>query len=116
MIAEEIMACKDRIHRLLAKPDVFSEEDTQRAHIFLDILSVFQVEIACELKAWDRVLEVVKVISPPLLLASKSFQFLKYCSALVGRISCAKRSIGSVGVNYRYSGIPLRVLGPRPPR
>ncbi|PIL30839.1 hypothetical protein GSI_07007 [Ganoderma sinense ZZ0214-1] len=39
--------------------DALGEEDIQRAHSFLNILSVFEAEIACQNKSWRRVLEVI---------------------------------------------------------
>ncbi|KAI0762520.1 meiosis protein SPO22/ZIP4 like-domain-containing protein [Fomes fomentarius] len=58
--AQEIIACKDRIQKVLAQTDVLGEEDVQRAHSFLNVLSVFETEIACQLKTWSRILEVIQ--------------------------------------------------------
>ncbi|KAI0735751.1 meiosis protein SPO22/ZIP4 like-domain-containing protein [Earliella scabrosa] len=59
-VAEEIIACKDRIQKVLSKAGALGEEDVQRAHSFLNVLSVFETEIACQLKTWSRILEVIE--------------------------------------------------------
>lgn len=41
--------------------DALGEEDIQRAHSFLNVLSVFETEIACQSKTWNRILEVIDV-------------------------------------------------------
>ncbi|KAI0719068.1 meiosis protein SPO22/ZIP4 like-domain-containing protein [Cerioporus squamosus] len=59
-IAQEIVACKDRIQKVSSTTGALSEEDVRRAHSFLNILSVFETEIACQLKTWSRILEVIE--------------------------------------------------------
>ncbi|RPD58497.1 hypothetical protein L227DRAFT_189115 [Lentinus tigrinus ALCF2SS1-6] len=59
-VAQEIVACKDRIQKVLAKAGALGEEDILRAHSFLNVLSVFETEIACQLKTWGRILEVIE--------------------------------------------------------
>lgn len=64
-VAKEITSCKDRIQRIMQKTGVFGEEDVRRARSFLNVLSVFETEIACQSKTWSRVLDVIQVMIPP---------------------------------------------------
>ena len=64
-VAQEIVASKDRIQKVLAKAGALGEEDVPRAHSFLNVLSVFATEIACQLKTWGRILEVIEVKHSP---------------------------------------------------
>ena len=50
---------------MLSKAGALGEEDVQRAHSFLNVLSVFETEIACQLKTWCRILEVIEVKPHP---------------------------------------------------
>lgn len=50
--------------------DALGEEDIQRAHSLLNILFVFEAEIACQNKSWGRILEVIDV-SPRLICMTK---------------------------------------------
>ena len=60
-VAQEIIACKLRIQNVLLETDALGEEDVQRAYSFLNVLAVFETEIACQLKHWERILEVIEV-------------------------------------------------------
>ncbi|TFK82959.1 hypothetical protein K466DRAFT_577952 [Polyporus arcularius HHB13444] len=59
-VAQEVVACKNRIQKVFSTTGALGEEDVRRAHSFLNILSVFETEIACQLKTWSRVLEVIE--------------------------------------------------------
>ncbi len=61
VVAQEVVACKNRIQKVFSTTGALGEEDVRRAHSFLNILSVFETEIACQLKTWSRVLEVIEV-------------------------------------------------------
>ena len=54
MVVDEIIACKNRIQKVLGKADALGEEDVERAHSFLNVLTVFETEIACQLKTWSE--------------------------------------------------------------
>ncbi|KAI1789167.1 meiosis protein SPO22/ZIP4 like-domain-containing protein [Ganoderma leucocontextum] len=58
-IAKDIIESKDRIQKVMGTMDALGEEDLQRAHSFLNVLSVFETEIACQNKSWGRILEVI---------------------------------------------------------
>ena len=55
------MMSKDRIQKALGTVDALTEEEIQRAHSFLNVLSVFEAEIACHTKSWSRISEIVEV-------------------------------------------------------
>ncbi|KAI0757464.1 meiosis protein SPO22/ZIP4 like-domain-containing protein [Daedaleopsis nitida] len=59
-IAKEIIACKNQIQKVLAMAGALAEEEVQRAHSFLNVLSVFETEIACHLRNWGHIPEVIE--------------------------------------------------------
>ncbi|KAI0761631.1 meiosis protein SPO22/ZIP4 like-domain-containing protein [Trametes elegans] len=60
LVAQEITSCSERIRKIIAGANKLGGEDAQRAQSFLSILSVFGVEVACRLKTWDRVVEIIE--------------------------------------------------------
>ncbi|KAI0651390.1 meiosis protein SPO22/ZIP4 like-domain-containing protein [Trametes meyenii] len=60
LVAQEIASCRDFIRTKITSPHSLVDEDVQHAQSFLSTLSVFGVEIACQLKAWSRVLEIIE--------------------------------------------------------
>ncbi|KAI0638918.1 meiosis protein SPO22/ZIP4 like-domain-containing protein [Trametes polyzona] len=60
LVAQEVASCKNCISRALSGTNILDEEDTRRAESFLSILSVFGVEIACRLKTWNGVLDIIE--------------------------------------------------------
>ncbi|TBU48727.1 meiosis protein SPO22/ZIP4 like-domain-containing protein [Dichomitus squalens] len=59
-IGQIITTSKDRIQKVLRIVDALREEEIQRAHSFLNVLSVFEAEIACHTKSWSRISEVIE--------------------------------------------------------
>ncbi|TBU26328.1 meiosis protein SPO22/ZIP4 like-domain-containing protein [Dichomitus squalens] len=59
-IGQIITMSKDRIQKVLRIVDALREEEIQRAHSFLNVLSVFETEIACHTKSWSRISEVIE--------------------------------------------------------
>ncbi|KAI9059547.1 hypothetical protein FKP32DRAFT_1657351 [Trametes sanguinea] len=57
---EDIAACMDCIRNIITGTNSLGEEDMKCAQSFLSVLSVFGVEIACGLKTWNRVLEIIE--------------------------------------------------------
>ncbi|KAI0825283.1 meiosis protein SPO22/ZIP4 like-domain-containing protein [Trametes gibbosa] len=60
LVAQEVTSCTRCISQLISGTNALDEEDVQHARSFLSILSVFGVEIACRLKAWNRVVEIIE--------------------------------------------------------
>ncbi|KAI0666199.1 meiosis protein SPO22/ZIP4 like-domain-containing protein [Trametes maxima] len=60
LVAQAIASCRDYIRKIISGPHSLPDEDVQHARSFLSTLSVFGVEIACQLKAWNRVLEIIE--------------------------------------------------------
>ena len=71
-VSAEIKASKDRISNMITKVGVLDEKEISRAHSFLNILSVFETEVACQMKAWSRILEVIQVTLPPSYIRSSA--------------------------------------------
>ncbi|KAH9850619.1 meiosis protein SPO22/ZIP4 like-domain-containing protein [Lenzites betulinus] len=63
LVAQEVASCNKSISQLISGTNSLDDEDMQNARSFLSILSVFGVEIACRLKTWNRVLEIIEDIS-----------------------------------------------------
>ena len=64
MVAQELVACRERIQKASTRTGVLGEEGLQRAFSFLNVLSVFETEIACQLRSWNRIPEVIQVPLP----------------------------------------------------
>ncbi|KAI0665334.1 meiosis protein SPO22/ZIP4 like-domain-containing protein [Trametes maxima] len=60
LVAQAIASCRDYIRKIMSGLHFLPDEDVQHAQSFLSTLSVFGVEIACQLKAWNRVLEIIE--------------------------------------------------------
>ena len=60
-VAQEIASCKECIRQIVADSNALGEEGIQRAYSFLSILSVFGVEVACRLKTWKSIPEIIEV-------------------------------------------------------
>ncbi|KAI0327295.1 hypothetical protein GY45DRAFT_1355763 [Cubamyces sp. BRFM 1775] len=61
-VAQEIASCKECIRQIVADSNALGEEGIQRAYSFLSILSVFGVEVACRLKTWKSIPEIIEKI------------------------------------------------------
>ncbi|OSD05749.1 hypothetical protein PYCCODRAFT_1432287 [Trametes coccinea BRFM310] len=57
---EDIAVCMDCIRNIMTGANNLGEEDIKCAQSFLSVLSVFGVEIACSMKTWNRVLEIIE--------------------------------------------------------
>ncbi|CDO70960.1 hypothetical protein BN946_scf184829.g69 [Trametes cinnabarina] len=60
MAIEDITTCRSSIRDLLVGANELEEDDLKCAQSFLSILSVFGVEIACRLKMWPRIIEIIE--------------------------------------------------------
>lgn len=61
LVAQELVSCRSCIGQIISGANTLDEEGSERAQSFLSILSVFGVEIACRLKTWNRVPEIIEV-------------------------------------------------------
>ncbi|KAI0662358.1 meiosis protein SPO22/ZIP4 like-domain-containing protein [Cubamyces menziesii] len=61
-VAQEIASCKECIRQIVAGSNALGEEETQRAYSFLSILAVFGVEVACRLKTWKCIPDIIEKI------------------------------------------------------
>ncbi|KAI0358894.1 hypothetical protein OH77DRAFT_1493876 [Trametes cingulata] len=60
LVAQAISSCRDGISKIVLGPNTFDREDAQRAQSFLNILCVFGVEAACQLKTWNYALDIIE--------------------------------------------------------
>ncbi|KAI0367468.1 hypothetical protein BV20DRAFT_950150 [Pilatotrama ljubarskyi] len=60
LVAQEISSCKERMNKIISGPSTLDGEDTQRAQSFLNVLCVFGVEAACQLKTWNIALNTIE--------------------------------------------------------
>ncbi len=61
LVAQEVVSCRNCIGQIISGASTLDEEGSERAQSFLSILSVFGVEIACRLKTWNCVPEIIEV-------------------------------------------------------
>ncbi|EIW65111.1 uncharacterized protein TRAVEDRAFT_55804 [Trametes versicolor FP-101664 SS1] len=60
LVAQEVGSSRSCIGQIISGPSTLDEEGSERAQSFLSILSVFGVEIACRLKTWNRVPDIIE--------------------------------------------------------
>ncbi|KAL1952366.1 hypothetical protein VTO73DRAFT_1515 [Trametes versicolor] len=60
LVAQEVVSSRSCIGQIISGASTLDEEGSERAQSFLSILSVFGVEIACRLKTWNRVPDIIE--------------------------------------------------------